>query len=155
MNKTNQENKSINILLADDDRDDRFFFDIALKDIPLNTNLKTVNDGQQLMDHFNKYPDDLPDLLFLDLNMPRLNGFECLVQIKSRQQLKEIPVIIYSTSQPGSSADTLYNNGAHYYLYKRDLNELKEILLLVLTKFRNNTFTRPDRKEFILDSIKV
>ena len=73
--------KPMNILLADDDADDCFFFEKALREIPMATQLTTVNDGERLMDHLSKNMEQLPDVLFLDLNMPRKSGFECLTEI--------------------------------------------------------------------------
>jgi CheY-like chemotaxis protein len=70
--------KSINILLADDDTDDCFFFEKALREISITTQLTSVSDGERLMDHLSKNLGKLPDVLFLDLNMPRKSGFECL-----------------------------------------------------------------------------
>ncbi|MBC8048251.1 MAG: response regulator, partial [Fimbriimonadaceae bacterium] len=90
--KVNPHKDTINVLLADDDKDDRYFFDKALKQIPIATHLKTVADGEKLMDYLLKNDVPLPDVLFLDLNMPRKNGSECLAEIKRNEKLKEIPV---------------------------------------------------------------
>ena len=62
----NQQNAPLNILLADDDTDDRFFFDKALKEIPIATHLTTVHDGEQLMNYLSENSEHLPDVLFLD-----------------------------------------------------------------------------------------
>ncbi len=141
----------INILLADDDKDDRFFFGMALKKLPILTELSTVEDGEMLIDYLLKNIKRLPDILFLDLNMPRKNGSECLEEIKNNEELKAIPVIIYSTSMGDAEADHLYKNGAHYYVRKADLNEIELILHKVLTLLLKNDFERPSRKEFILN----
>ena len=84
----------LNILLADDDMDDRYFFEKALQEIPLETALTKVSNGEQLMGYLHENTARLPDILFLDLNMPGKNGFECLDQIKSDKKLGTIPVII-------------------------------------------------------------
>src|SRR6476659_2508685 len=93
MNKTHH-----NLLLADDDIDDCTFFEDALKELPISATLSTVNDGAQLMNFLSMESDNPPDVLFLDLNMPRKSGFECLSEIKSIDKLKDLPVIIFSTS---------------------------------------------------------
>ena len=80
--------EQLQILLADDDKDDRFLFREALSELPLFTNLETVHDGEQLMNYLNEHSDSLPHVLFLDLNMPRINGFECLSEIKHDEKLK-------------------------------------------------------------------
>ena len=145
----------LKILLADDDKDDRFFFDKALKSLPFPTQLTTVEDGEQLMDYLSENSDNLPDILFLDINMPRKNGFECLSEIKKNPKLKEIPVIIYSTSLHEDIANQLYSNGAHFYIQKTDLDELEKILHLVLTMMIEGKFKYPAKENFILNIKKA
>ena len=102
--------KQLNILLADDDADDCFFFDKALKEIPVKTNLTIVRDGEQLMNYLleNTSGDGGTDIIFLDLSMPRKTGFECLQEIKENDRLKDIRVVMLSTSYP---RDTVYEQG--------------------------------------------
>lgn len=145
--------KPINILLADDDKDDRFFFDKALKVLTIPTQLSTVEDGELLMHYLFENVENLPDVLFLDLNMPRKKGSECLLEIKQNPSLKEIPVIIYSTSVHEDVADLLYKNGAHYYVQKTDLDELEKTLQYVLTMIIEKKFIRPEREDFILNIV--
>ena len=113
--KPKQEHAPLNILLADDDTDNCFFFDKALKEIPIATHLTTVHNGEQLMNYLIKNSDHLPDVLFLDLNMPRKTAFECLVEIKENEKLKNLPVIIFSTLFP---RDINYERGIIDLLYK-------------------------------------
>ena len=96
--KVNQQQVPLNILLADDDLDDRSFFEKALEEIPIATKLVMVYNGEQLMDHLDNKANLIPDILFLDLSMPRKTGFECLVEIKENKRLKDIPVIMFTTS---------------------------------------------------------
>ena len=142
----------LNILLADDDKDDRFLFNLALRKIPIATHLTTVNNGQLLMEFLSKNSEKLPDVLFLDLNMPLKNGHECLLEIKQNPNLKQLPVIIYSTSLNEAVADVLYKNGAHYFLQKTDLTELSEPLHRVLSILAEKQTTRPAREKFVLKS---
>lgn len=144
-----QQNNPIKVLLADDDKDDRFFFERALKKISIANNLTSVADGEQLMDYLSTNSEHLPDVLFLDLNMPRKNGSECLSEIKGNVNLKRLPVIIYSTSLQDKTADELYENGAHYYLKKCDLPELKKYLQRVLTLLTENS-NRPSKDKFVV-----
>ncbi len=88
----------LNILFADDDMDDRFFFNKALDEIPVTTRLYTVNNGELLMEYLFKHEDNLPYLLFLDLSMPRKTGFECLAEIKENKKLATLAVIMFTTS---------------------------------------------------------
>jgi CheY-like chemotaxis protein len=140
----------LNILLADDDKDDRFFFGLALKGIPFPTQLTTVEDGERLMAHL-KNSDSLPDVLFLDLNMPKKNGFECLSEIKLDPELSPLPVIIYSTAANDNTARVLYEAGAHYYVSKRNFTELQEIIEYVLNLIVEKKFVRCSRAEFVLE----
>lgn len=143
--------RPINILLADDDKDDRFFFAEALKELSIKTYLTVVNDGEKLITYLLKHSDNLPDVLFLDLNMPRKNGLECLIEIKNNEKLKKFPVIIYSTSLNNDISDILYKNGAYYYVRKTDLDELKNMLLNILTLIKENNFIRPLKDKFIIE----
>ncbi len=146
--------KKIRLLLADDDPDDRFFFDKTLGLLPIPTHLTMVEDGQKLMHFFSKNSEQLPDALFLDLNMPRKNGPECLKEIKANDKLKELPVIIYSTSLHEDIAEVLYKEGAHYYIRKGDLDDLEKNLHHILTLMVEKKFTRPRRDKFILSALK-
>lgn len=148
--KPKKQHAPLKILLADDDPDDRFFFDLVLKDLAIPTQLTTVEDGVKLMDYLIKHADKLPDVLFLDLNMPRKNGSECLSEIKHNAKLKNLPVIIYSTSLHEDIADILYKKGAHYYIRKTDIVELKKTLNYTLGLIVENNFARPRRDKFVL-----
>jgi CheY-like chemotaxis protein len=142
-----------NVLLADDDIDDRYFFDKALKAIPVQTRLTTVEDGEELMTYLSAHYENLPDVLFLDLNMPRKNGSECLKEIKQNEKLKQLIVIILSTSLQEQLADKLYSEGAHYYIRKTDITDLIEKLGILFALVAENKFTRPSRAEYIIDGI--
>lgn len=133
--------EKIQILLADDDKDDCFLFREALSELPVATNLVTVHDGEQLMNYLSEHTGELPNVLFLDLNMPRKNGFECLTEIKHNDSLKDLPVIMFSTSYPrdmGYEQDiikVLYNIGAQDYIRKpEDFTKLKQVIHSMLIK---------------------
>jgi CheY-like chemotaxis protein len=153
--ESKQKKTPIRILLADDDKDDRFFFDKALKTLPIPTELSSVEDGKKLMIYLIKNSKQLPDILFLDLNMPLKNGSVCLEEIKANQKLKQLPVVIYSTSLHEDVAELLFQKGAHYYVRKTDLAELEKILFRVLTLVTENEFARPSRSEFLINLVGV
>jgi CheY-like chemotaxis protein len=146
-------NGALHILLADDDIDDCFFFKNSLSKLSITSRLTTVDDGERLMTYLSKYSDNLPDVLFLDLNMPRKNGSECLKEIKLNKKLQHLPVIIYSTSLHEAVADELYNNGAHYYIRKANLNELQNVLHRVLIMLAENKFAHPLRNNFVFSLV--
>lgn len=131
----------LRILLADDDKDDRVFFENALKEIPIATHLTSVQDGEQLMDYLTDNLKHLPDILFLDLSMPRKTGFECLTEIKEDQKLKALPVLVFTTSFvrnndfEKSLISTLTKIGAEEYIRKpADFQQLKQIIHRALVK---------------------
>lgn len=110
---------ALRILLADDDEDDRMFFVDAIKEGKLQTSVETVGDGKELMDLLNIRSDGtLPHVIFLDLNMPRKNGFECLQEIRSNNKFREIAIVIYSTSISESDIHETFVKGANIYLKK-------------------------------------
>ena len=122
------------ILLADDDEDDRFFFQEALNELSIGTRLTAVHDGEQLMKLLTETASALPDVLFLDLNMPRKNGYECLREIKSSEQLKPLPVVILSTLFDRDIADRLYRDGASFCMRKPSGHDkLKGLIQKALT----------------------
>jgi len=141
----------LNLLLADDDMDDCTFFKEALEDLSVTASLTTVSNGVELMHLLNSKPGDLPDLLFLDLNMPRKNGFECLSEIKLSHKLKHLPVIIFSTSLDLEVVNLLYEKGARYYIRKpAEFSKLKEVIreTLIITAQKNEL--QPSKDKFIL-----
>jgi len=132
----------LKILLADDDTDDCLLFTEVLEELQLQTALTIVHDGEQLMQVLTKTSNEICDVLFLDLNMPRKNGFVCLEEIKRNDKLKSIPVIIFSTAYDQSVADVLYKNGAQHYICKPgDFYELKKIIQKALLLVSEKTFT--------------
>ena len=139
------------ILLADDDKDDCLLFTDALNDLPLATQLTTVRHGEELMLllHAKK---ELPDLLFLDLNMPRKNGFECLIEIKQSEKLRTIPVIIFSTSFEPDIVNLLYKNGARHYICKPNaFEQLVAVIHRAITiTLQENRLSQIPREGFVL-----
>ena len=147
MNKTHHD-----LLLADDDIDDCIFFEDALKELPISATLSTVNNGIQLMNYLLAKSDNLPDVLFLDLNMPRKSGIECLTEIKMIDKPKDLPVIIFSTSFNTEVVDLFYQKGAHYYIRKPgEYEKLRKVILEAVTLTSQNKLTQPTRDKFILE----
>lgn len=124
---------AMNILLADDDADDRLFFQEAIEEGKIKTILQTVNNGMQLMQYLNKPGVILPDIVFLDLNMPLKGGIECLTEIRKSKKLHHISIAIYSTSASEKDIEETFIKGANIYITKpTDLNQLKKILIQVI-----------------------
>lgn len=124
----------IRIILADDDEDDRLFFTDAFDEIKINTLVTTFKHGQALLDFLNHPESVLPNIIFLDLNMPILNGIECLKQIKKNDKFKDIAIAIYSTSSSEKDVENTFVLGANIYIKKpSDFNALKKTLSEVVT----------------------
>jgi CheY-like chemotaxis protein len=123
----------LRILLVDDDEDDRQFFADALEDIGLNTELRQLENGKSCMEYLLQETENTPDLVFLDLNMPIMNGFECLEAIRSTPYLKDLLVAIYSTSSAERDIEETFEKGANIYIKKpSSFSELKKSLKQVV-----------------------
>ena len=139
------------LLLADDDMDDRLFFEDAIEELFTSYKLSTVTDGVELMEVLFDNSEQLPDILFLDINMTHKNGCECLAEIKANDMLKEIPVVIFSTSLDMEIVNKLYENGAHYYIRKPgDFNVLKKVIYQATVLLKEDNINQPEGSNFIM-----
>ena len=136
------------ILLADDDADDRELFEEALSDVLPNAVLTTAQDGEELMFILKNY--HKPDLLFLDLNMPRKNGKECLHEIARHPELKKIPIIIYSTSVNPVDIEETFSLGA--ILFFRKPNSYEELKRNVSEIFDEKLKSPRSKESFLLST---
>ena len=128
------EEEYIHIILADDDQDDRLFFTEAFDELKINTKVQTFINGVELMNYLNAEDAILPNVLFLDLNMPKKNGMECLVEIKENERFNDIAIAIYSTSSSEEHIEETFVNGANIYIKKpNDFVTLKKVLSDVVT----------------------
>lgn len=141
----------IYVLLADDDEEDRLFFKEAFEIIKIKTVVMTVNDGIELMNHLTQNGNVLPSILFLDLNMPRKSGMECLVEIRSLDHLKEMAVAIYSTSASEQDIEDAFVKGANVYIKKpNDFGTLRKLLEEVITMNWHYQTSGLNRDSFLL-----
>ncbi|HEY6171127.1 MAG TPA: response regulator [Candidatus Kapabacteria bacterium] len=106
------------IFLADDDIDDREFFQDALSEVSANLELVIAEDGVLLMEALKSMVPPPPYVIFLDLNMPRKNGYECLADIRNSDSYKDIPVVIFSTTDNPDVISKTQSLGANLYLRK-------------------------------------
>ena len=127
------------VLMADDDEDDCLLVEAAFQEIGITHDLRFVGDGRELLDYLynegdfadpEKFP--RPDLIFLDLNMPRIDGREALVIIKTDQQLRDIPILILTTSRERRDIAFTRQAGASSFLSKP---EVFQDLTDMLSKF--------------------
>ncbi len=124
----------LNILLADDDEDDKLIFRDAINEVKVKTSLTMVSDGVQLMEYLQNLEGELPAIVFLDLNMPRKGGIECLREIRNDANLKDLSIAIYSTSASEQDIEDTFIKGANVYIKKpNDFNTLVKVLEEVIT----------------------
>lgn len=119
----------ITCLLVDDDPDDQEIFMLALTRLAYPVRCVTADDGLDAIEQLNADSSFVPDYIFLDLNMPRMDGFQCLAAIKKMDHLAHVPVIIYTTSAEQHDKDKSYELGCYQFITKPiSITELKEML---------------------------
>jgi CheY-like chemotaxis protein len=118
-------------LLADDDQDDTDFFREALKGINSSIEFNYAQNGKELIAKLNTGNID-PQIIFLDINMPEMNGWECLEKLKKESDYKDVPVIMYSTSSLKIYGRKAIKSGALCF-YEKPPNflKLKEFLVTI------------------------
>lgn len=107
----------ITIFYTDDDEDDLSIFEDAVKSLPKKIQLKTYNGGDKLLKALHN-PPPTPHMVFLDLNMPGKNGFDVLLELRNSKTKKDIPVIIFSTSNEPAIIEKCRLLGANYFITK-------------------------------------
>jgi CheY-like chemotaxis protein len=123
------------ILLVDDDADDQEIFMDAVKEVDPSLYCFCANDGEAALQLINDDAVIRPDMLFVDLNMPRINGKRVLQELKKREIMKGIPVIMYSTFFGPSDIEEITASGASHYMIKSTrFEDLRNSLQQILSK---------------------
>lgn len=124
------------ILLADDDPDDAEMFALVLSDIDSSVKLHHVKDGLAVFEHLKHPGNQVPDIIFLDINMPEMNGWQCLSMLKNNDATKDIPVLIYTTSSQARDKQTAMELGASAFITKpSDYKTLRKILSAIAASY--------------------
>ncbi len=145
------ETDSKTIYLADDDADDCILFEEALRELSVKTLLTVTNDGVELMNTLDEKVPPPPYVIFLDLNMPGKNGFDALKEIREIEKLKNIPVVIFSTTSNTDTVDRTFNLGANYYICKpANFSLLIKAIEKVLSLDRKQLEQQPVRSQFVM-----
>jgi CheY-like chemotaxis protein len=127
------------VLIVDDDHEDCELFHEAIHDIDPVIKCWTARDGRQAINLLTKELVLLPDYIFLDINMPLMNGKETLNEIKKNTRLRDIPVIMYSTTSDTKEIQSYYKLGAHDFLIKpNNFNKLVEALSSIIISTRTS-----------------
>jgi DNA-binding response OmpR family regulator len=122
--------------LIDDDDDDQEIFSLAVSNIDDQIKCVTANDGVEALKMLNQDTQFKPNFIFLDLNMARMNGKDCLVELRRMDRLKDVPVIIYSTSSEQRDIQETRQLGATDYIVKPpSMTMLEKRLEQVLRKY--------------------
>jgi CheY-like chemotaxis protein len=116
------------LFITDDDVDDREFLTLALETYGFTGNISTFSNGAKLLEHLAANPGDFPALIVLDLNMPHKNGFETLAELKSNEQLRNIPVVIMtSSSREADEATCKALGSAHFFIKPSNITDYKQL----------------------------
>ena len=122
-----------NIILAEDDEDDQMFFKEALHEISSEIDLHINDNGEELMSTLTKECSLIPDIIFLDLNMPLKDGFTCLKEIRVNDKFKDCSVIILTTSNNPEHIELAYQFGADLFVSKpNNFYDLKTTLNTII-----------------------
>ena len=139
--------KDLTIFYTDDDEDDISIFTDAVESLPKKIELKTYNGGEKLLNAIYN-PPPTPHVVFLDLNMPGKNGFDVLTELRKSDEKKDIPIIIFSTSNEPGIIEKCRTLGANYFITKPVL--MKDIIKSIehALEIDWKKFT-PDSKNFV------
>ncbi len=128
-----------NVLMVDDDADDQLLFTNALQEIDATMHYEIANNGIEALEKLKTF---IPDVVFLDLNMPLMNGIECLAAMKSNKKFIDIPVIIFTTTNDKEAIAITKAMGATAFFHKPiEFHKLrKKILDLFQFNAANNSY---------------
>jgi CheY-like chemotaxis protein len=120
------------VVFAEDDEDDQLYFREVFREINADIQIVFVRDGNQLLQLLRNF---LPDILFLDLEMPYKNGLQCLVELRENSSYSGLPIVVFSSTMRPANIQTAYEMGAHLFLHKSSRYSeysdcLKKILLM-------------------------
>jgi CheY-like chemotaxis protein len=125
--------KRIKSLLIDDDLDDQEIFSLCLNDIDDNVQCRVANNGIDALDILDKDEEYTPDVIFLDINMPKMNGLACLEKLKEIPRLSDTQIYVYSTTSEGHVEEKSKRLGANGYIVKAPKTvQLKEKLARIM-----------------------
>lgn len=138
------------VVLVEDDADDREFFQEAISDLSYDINVTIYKNGQEFIEGMMADKTNLPDLVFLDLNMPIKNGVEALKELRNIPEYQKIPVVaIYSTSRSEKDQAETFLLGADAFITKpNDYKEMKKIIKKLFEIDWKNRQT--EKKNFII-----
>lgn len=127
------------ILLADDDPDDAEMFSMVLSEVDGSVKFYHVDNGLAVLEYLKQIENPLPDVIFLDINMPEMSGWQCLTALKNNDTSKHIPVLIYSTSAHPRDKQIAMDLGASAFITKpSDYKTLGKLLSTVISNLHKD-----------------
>lgn len=142
-----QTNEIKDVLLAEDDKDDVLIFELALEEANLSVDLRHAEDGDKLFDMLG---DNIPDILFLDIQLPCRDGLTCILQIRKNKEYDNLPVVMCTSHAGEKYVDESFRNGANLYMIKsRSLREMAENLKRVFSINWKTQLYYPPKNEFV------
>ena len=139
------------ILLADDDKDDADIFQQALRTVDPTIGFFHSDSGAGIFDYLNDDKNARPNVVFLDLNMPEMNGWQCLAKIKNEKKFESIPVIIYTTSSNPREYEIAQDLEAHGLITKpTDPNVLKKVLAIVTSNLETKHLREAVKEAYLM-----
>jgi CheY-like chemotaxis protein len=143
-----QEENSWDVVLAEDDKDDVLIFELAVERARILINLRHAVDGDEL---FRLLKESIPDIIFLDINMPCKDGITCIAEIRQNPEYNHVPVIMYTSYNHSQRVEAAYKNGANFYLLKNEsIVELAENLKRIFTVEWKRYMYYPPINQFIV-----
>lgn len=123
----------LHCLLIDNDRDDQDIFILALQQVDRNILCKTADGGQQALELLRSEPSYIPSFIFIDMNMPLMNGCQCLSRIRETEQLSGVPIYMYSTSaSPDAVAEAKALGATDFLVKPNSFSQLVKLLSVIL-----------------------
>jgi CheY-like chemotaxis protein len=146
-----EETNKVRVVLVDDDIDDSYIFNTAVQQSNLPIELSIAEDGQKLFNYLAANP--LPDIIFLDINMPFKNGIECLGEIRANNKYSDIPVVMYSTTSNRLNVDACFDAGANLFVVKPNtFEEVDRMVQQICRKEWTLQAKAPSKEEFIMQT---
>jgi len=149
--KYDQDYKSLQILLVDDDENDRQLLREAIESDRVDHTMHAIADGEQLMNYLSLSNVNTPDLIFLDLNMPRKNGMECLVEMRADEKFNNTIIAVYSTSSSKKEINSVLHAGTNIYITKPNnylaLKKIVSEVLLINWQYHTSSLSK---KQFVM-----
>ena len=144
--------KRLNLLLADDDSDDCLFFEEAFTELAPGSTILVKKDGEEVLNYLFHPQSILPDIIFLDLNMPFIDGVKCLEEIRKNNKLANIFIVMNSTTASHKEIDLSYDKGANLFLIKpNSFLELKKSIEAIINLDFQEMILNRRRDQFVFN----